>query len=354
METTHATAGLQDASGLRRSDPYEEPGIRRRRCGRGFQYLNPDGSPLRDAAAITRIKALVIPPAWTEVWICASADGHIQAVGMDDAGRRQYRYHDAWREWRDREKHDRMLDFAAALPRVREQVAEHLAGRGFGRERVLAAAVRLLDLGMFRAGGEEYAAQNGTYGLATVLREHVRCSSGEIHFDYVAKGSKQRVQAVAEESVCKIVAGLKRRHDGDRQLLAYRDGANWRNVRTVDINDYIREIACGDFTAKDFRTWHATVLAAVGLAVSARTANGSDNARRRAVARVAAEVADYLGNTPAVARASYIDPKIIDLFERGITIDRALGELGAETEVGELATQGRAEQAVRRLLLRHR
>lgn len=339
--------------GLRRSDP-EEPGIRRRRCGRGFRYFNPDGSPLRDPAEIARVKALVIPPAWTEVWICASPDGHIQAVGVDKAGRRQYRYHDAWRESRDREKHDRMLDFAAVLPLIRDSVTERLADRGFGRERVLAAAVRLLDLGLFRAGGEEYAAQNRTYGLATVHREHVHCSGGQIRFDYVAKGSKQRVQAVAEERVCKVVIGLKRRRDDNPELLAYRDGSDWHNVRTDDINGYIREIAGGDFTAKDFRTWHATVLAAVGLAVSTEAVNGSAAARRRAVARVVAEVADYLGNTSAVARASYIDPQIVDLYERGITIDRALTHLGAETEIGELATQGQAEQTVRRLLLRHR
>ncbi|MBC6459898.1 DNA topoisomerase IB [Actinomadura sp. HBU206391] len=351
MPATDATE-FPDVPGLRRSDP-EEPGFRRRRRGRGFQYLKSDGSPLRDATELARIKALVIPPAWTEVWICASEDGHLQAVGTDDAGRRQYRYHDMWREWRDREKHDRMLDFAAALPRVRERVTENLAGRGFRRERVLAAAVRLLDLGLFRAGGEEYAAQNGTYGLATVLREHVHCSGAEIRFDYLAKGAKQRVQAVAEESVCKVVAGLKRRRHVGQELLAYRDGPDWHSVRSGDINDYIRELADGDFTAKDFRTWHATVLAAVGLAVSAKTLNGSDNARRRAVARVVSEVADYLGNTPSVARASYIGPKIIRLFERGITIDRVLGELGAETQMGELATQGRAEQAVRRLLLRY-
>jgi DNA topoisomerase IB len=351
--TDDATTGLEEVPGLRRSDP-EEPGFRRRRCGRGFQYFNPDGTPLKDPTAISRIKSLVIPPAWTEVWICASEDGHLQAVGIDDAGRRQYRYHDAWREWRDRQKHDRILDFAAVLPKVRERVADDLAGRGYSRDRVLAAAVRLLDLGLFRAGGEEYAAQNGTYGLATVRREDVHCSGGKIHFDYLAKGSKQRVQAVAEDSVCKIVTGLKRRRDDDPELLAYRDGSDWRNVRSADINDYIREIAGDDFTAKDFRTWHATVLAAVGLAVSAPTAGGSDNTRRRAVARVVAEVAEYLGNTPAVARSSYIDPKIIELYEQGVTIDQVLGELGAETEVGELATQGKAEQAVRRMLLRHR
>lgn len=299
---------------------------------------------------LQRIKALVIPPAWTDVWICGSADGHIQAIGVDAAGRRQYRYHDQWRAQQDREKFDRMLDFAAVLPKMRQRVSEHLEGRGFRRERVLAAAVRLLDLGLFRAGGEEYAAENGTYGLATILREHVRCTAGGVRFDYLAKGGKQRVQAVAEESVCKVVAGLKRRRDDGPELLAYRDGREWRDVRTSDINDYIREISGGDFTAKDFRTWHATVLAAVGLAVSAPTCGGTQADRRRAEARAVAEVADYLGNTPAVARASYIDPRIIALYEGGATIERALPNLGAGTEPGELATEGSAEQAVCRLL----
>ncbi|MGI8336364.1 DNA topoisomerase IB [Actinomadura scrupuli] len=339
---------------LRRSDP-EEPGIRRTRWGRGFRYLRPDGRPLRDAGEVARIKELKIPPAWTDVWICESPDGHLQAVGVDAAGRRQYRYHDDWREQRDQEKFDRILDFAAALPRIRDTVADHLEVRGFPRERVLAAAVRLLDLGLFRAGGEEYAAENGTYGLATVLREHVRCSAGEVRFDYVAKSAKQRVQAIAEEPVRKVVSGLKRRKDQSPELLAYRNGTGWHDVRTADINDYLREISGGDFTAKDFRTWHATVLAAVGLAVSVQAGNpGSEAARRRAVARVVSEVADYLGNTPAVARASYIDPRIIELYEKDVTIGRVLGELGADTHVGELATQGTVEKAVRGLLLRNR
>ena len=339
---------------LRRSDP-EEPGIRRTRWGRGFRYLRPDGRPLRDAGEVARIKELKIPPAWADVWICGSPDGHIQAVGVDAAGRRQYRYHDDWREQRDQEKYDRVLDFAAVLPRIRDTVADHLEVRGFPRERVLAAAVRLLDLGLFRAGGEEYAAENGTYGLATVLREHVRCSASEVRFDYVAKSAKQRVQAIADEPVCKVVSGLKRRKDQSPELLAYRNGTTWHDVRTADINDYIREISGGDFTAKDFRTWHATVLAAVGLAVSAQAGKSdSEAARRRAVARVVSEVADYLGNTPAVARASYIDPRIIELYEKDVTIGRVLGELGAETHVGELATQGTVEKAVRGLLLKNR
>jgi DNA topoisomerase IB len=334
------------------SDP-EEPGIRRRRHGRGFRYFRADGASVSDPGQIARIKRLAIPPAWREVWICASPDGHIQAVGVDAAGRRQYLYHDEWRRLRDAEKHDRVLEFAAALPRVRETIAEHLAQRGFTRERVLAAAVRLIDLGFFRSGGKEYAEENGSYGLATVRRDHVHCSRGMVTFEYPAKGAKEREQAVAEESVCAVVRGLKRRTGGGAELLAHRNGRGWRDVQPDDINEYLREISGGDFTAKDFRTWHATVLAAVGLAVSSRTSR-APTARRRAITRTVREVADYLGNTPAVARASYIDPRIIALYEQGETIAAALPDLGENVSFGELATQGKVEEAVRRLLVKSR
>src|SRR5512139_626642 len=283
---------------LQRSDP-ARPGLRRLRCGKGFRYLGPDGRPLTDKEQISRIKELVIPPAWTEVWICPDPCGHIQAMGTDAAGRRQYLYHRRWREQRDREKHDRMLEFGAVLPRIRETLEEHLAERGFTRRRVLAAAVRLVDLGFFRAGGHEYAEENGTYGMATVLREHVTCGRGEVTFEYVGKASKERHHSVAEESVCKVVSGLKRRKDDNEELMAFRSAGSWRDVRAADINDYLREISGGDYTAKDFRTWHATVLAAVGLAVSTQ-APESAAARKRAVNRVVREVSEYLGNTPAV------------------------------------------------------
>ncbi|WP_131736085.1 DNA topoisomerase IB [Actinomadura roseirufa] len=329
---------------LQRSDP-AGPGLGRRRCGRGFRYLGADGRPLADAAVKKRIKALVIPPAWREVWICPDPDGHIQAVGTDDAGRRQYLYHPDWRERRDREKHEHVLDLAERLPKVRDVLAGHLAGRGYGRERVLAAAVRLIDLGFFRIGGEEYAAENNTFGLATVLREHVTCGRREIVFEYPAKGAKPLHRSVAEEEVRKVVAGLTRRADDSPELLAHRTRSGWHDVTTSDINAFVREVTGGDFTAKDFRTWHATVLAAVGLAVSEH-ADGT----RRAVVRVVKEVAGYLGNTPAVARASYIDPRIIDLYENGRTIAPTLGTLGVDTSAGELATQGPAEHAVLDLL----
>ena len=335
-------------AGLLRSD-LGGAGIRRRRCGRGFRYLGPDQAAVTDPEVLARIRALVIPPAWEDVWICPQPDGHIQAVGTDAAGRRQYRYHDLWRAQRDRAKHDRMLEFGAALPRLREVVAGHLTGRALSRDRVLAAAIRLIDLGFFRPGGEEYAAENGTYGLATIRKDHVTCSRGQLIFDYVGKATRHREQAVADEQVCGVVRSLRRRRDGGDGLLAYRSGPRWHDVSAADINDYLRELTGGDFSAKDFRTWHATVLAAVGLAVSVPAA-ATESARRRAVARVVREVAEYLGNTPAVARASYIDPRVIGLYERGLTIAPALTRLAKDTGFGELATRGAAERAVLRLL----
>jgi DNA topoisomerase IB len=336
---------------LSRSDP-GGTGIRRRRCGRGFSYLGPDTTVIKDPQTLTRIKALVIPPTWEDVWICIEALGHIQAIGTDAAGRRQYRCHDLWREQRDQDKHDRVREFGAALPRIREVACRHLEGRGLRQDRVLAAAIRLIDLGFFRPGGQEYAGENGTFGLATIRKEHVTLSHGQLVFEYLAKGAKQREQAVAEEQVCAVARSLRRRRGGGDQLLAYRSGPRWHDLTAADINDYLREVSGGDYTAKDFRTWHATVLAAVGLAVS-EGASGSDAARKHAIARVVREVAGYLGNTPAVARAAYIDPRVIELYEDGSAIASVLGDLGKNRDFGDLATRGRAETAVVKLLARH-
>ena len=319
------------------------------RRGKGFTFLDESGDRITNPDAIERLRELAIPPAWQDVWICPDPAGHIQATGTDAAGRRQYRYHDLWREQRDQQKHDRMLEFGAALPRLREVIGRHLGGRGLVRQRVLAAAVQLINLGFFRPGGEEYAGENGTFGLATIRKEHVTLSHGQLVFEYLAKGAKHREQAVAEEQVAAVVRSLRRRRGGGDQLLAYRSGPRWHDVTAADINDYLREVSGGDYTAKDFRTWHATVLAAVGLAVS-EGASGSDAARKRAIARVVREVADYLGNTPAVARASYIDPRVIERYEDGSTIASVLGDLGKDRDFGDLATRGRAETAVVRLL----
>ncbi len=325
------------------------PGLTRRRHGKGFRYLDAAGEPVTDPDVLARVEALVLPPAWEDVWICPLAHGHIQATGVDARGRRQYRYHDAWRVQRDLQKHERILDFAETLPTARERLHEQLADRQLTRRRVLACAVRLLDLGFFRVGSEQYAEENHTYGLATIRREHVTVTrSGVITFDYTAKSGKHRVQSVADEEVVAVVRAMKRRRGGGEELLAWKAGDAWVDVKSHDINEHLREVTGGDFSAKDFRTWNATVFTAVGLAVS--TYATSPTARRRAVTRVVKEVAAYLGNTAAVCRASYIDPRIIDLYENGVTVADELPDLGLDTVFGQPAVQGRLEAAVLRLL----
>jgi DNA topoisomerase IB len=333
---------------LRRID-CAQPGIRRVRRGRGFVYLDVNGARVDDPATLARIGDLAIPPAWQDVWICPLPHGHIQATGTDAAGRRQYRYHDEWRRNRDRAKHERMLLFAEALPAARERMLADVGRPQLDRERVLGGAARLLDLGFFRIGSEEYAETNGSFGLATMRRDHVTCSKGVVTFDYIAKSGKHRVQSVADPDLCKLVNQLKRRRDGGEELLGYRGPAGWVDIKSHDINGYLREITGGEFTAKDFRTWHATVLCAVGLAVSTE-APLTESARKRAVARAVSEVSHYLGNTPAVCRASYIDPRVIDLYNDGITIRDDLGKLGEAATFGELATRGAIEEAVLQLL----
>ena len=323
-------------------------GWTRKRAGKGFVYVDARGSRL-SAVEVARCKELVIPPAWQTVWICPYGNGHIQVVGTDDAGRRQYLYHPVWRQKRDAAKHDRVLTVAARLPQARHRVEEHLLLEGMPRERVLAAAFRLLDLGFFRIGGESYAEENGSYGLATILKEHVRTEGDTVVFEYVAKSGKDRLVAMADEQVRDAVQALKRRRGGGDELLAYRDGRRWKDVTSGDINEYVKDVVGGEVSAKDFRTWHGTVLAAVALAVSTHAA-ASATARKRAVARAMQEVAEYLGNTPTVARASYVDPRVIDLFEDGITIEHALRKLGQDTEIGTPATHGAVEKATLNLL----
>lgn len=325
-----------------------QPGLTRRRSGRGFVFLH-GAERITDPVVVGRIRDLVIPPAWQDVWVCPWPNGHIQAVGSDEKGRRQYLYHPLWREQRDRAKHDRVLAVAARLPRARRRVREHLALAGMPRERALAAAFRLLDLGFFRIGGETYAEQNGSYGLATIGREHVRVEGDLIVFEYVAKSGKDRVVAVGDPAVRDAVTTLRRRRGGGTELLAYRDGRRWRDVTSSDINEYVKTVVGGEVSAKDFRTWHGTVLAAVALAVSTHAAD-TPTARRRAVARAMSEVSTYLGNTPAVARASYVDPRVIDLFEDGITVEHALRRLGEDTQPGHPATHGPMESAVLTML----
>jgi len=327
---------------LRRAD-CSAPGITRRRHGRGFRYLDEDGRPVEDEAVLARIRELAIPPAWREVWVCPHPNGHLQAVGVDAAGRRQYLYHDAWRARRDQEKFDAMLDFAAALPRMRRRVRRDLAGEGMVRTRVLACAARLLDLGFFRIGSEDYAERNESYGLATMRKRDVRLEDDAIVFDYAAKGRKRRVQAIADPAVRDVVAALKRRRSG-AELLAYKEGRRWVDVRSEDINDYVKSVTAREHSAKDFRTWNATVLASVALAGAPRAE--TKTARRRAISAAIAAVAEYLGNSPAVCRASYVDPRVIDRYRSGWTIAPLLERLGGEADLADERVRARVEAAV--------
>jgi DNA topoisomerase IB len=326
------------------------PGISRRRRGKGFEYRDDEGRRITDPEDLQRIRELGIPPAWENVWICPSPRGHLQATGSDAAGRKQYLYHEAWRTRRDSEKFDDMVRFARALPALRDHVDDDLQGDELTRERVLACAVRLLDRGFFRIGSEEYAVQNASYGLATMRKEHVTISGGrEMVFDYPAKSGVRRVQAIVDPQALDIVKALRRRRGGGDELLAFKDGRHWRDVRSEDINAYLKEATGDDFSAKDFRTWNATVLAAVALGVAGEVA-GSKTGRKRAITRAIKEVAHYLGNTPAVCRASYIDPRVFDAYQAGLVIGKPLHE-AAEVEEGELPIHQRAiEEAVLDLL----
>jgi DNA topoisomerase I len=335
---------------LRRVD-CSSPGIRRIRRGRGFSYSEEDGTTVQDAETLDRIRELAIPPAWKEVWICPFPNGHIQATGLDAAGRKQYLYHPHWRESRDREKFQQMIEFAKALPRLRERVDEDLALRGVPRARVLAGAVRLLDLGFFRVGSDQYTAENETYGLTTLRKTHVRFERGSAVFDFKAKGSKRQVQELSDPEAVKLLRGLARRNGGGRELLAFRNGGGWVDVKAADVNEYLKETAGGDFTAKDFRTWNATVLAAVGLAVrAAEDPPESATARKRMANAVVKDVARYLHNTPAVCRASYIDPRVFDCFDSGALVRTPLRRLVADAGPNEFPDRAKIERSVIRLL----
>jgi DNA topoisomerase I len=317
----------------------------RRGRGRGFEYVDQDGRRVGDPQVIKRIAELAIPPAWRDVWICTDPLGHLQATGVDAAGRKQYRYHDQWRARRDQQKFDSMLDFAAALPAMRRRVKRDLAGDELTRKRVLACAARLLDLGFFRVGSEQYAERNDSYGLATMRKRHVRVEGAEIVFDYEAKSGRQRVQAIADPAVHDVIRALKRRRGGGPELLAHRNGRRWVDVRSDDINEYVKAVTAGAFSAKDFRTWNATVLAAVALAVGGADAE-TKTARKRAIKTSVEAVSAYLGNTPAVCRASYIDPRVFDRYHSGWTIGAAIDRAGGDADLANERTRRRIEAAV--------
>jgi DNA topoisomerase IB len=301
------------------------PGYRRRRAGRGFAYFDVDGTLIRDDR-LDRIRGLTIPPAWRDVWICPWPNGHIQATGVDAADRLQYRYHDQWRARRDAEKHERVLEIARQLPDVRDAVAAGLRTRGLNRDRVLATAIRLLDLGAFRIGSEQYAEENGTFGLATLRREHVHVRGERTFFSYTAKGGLEREAEITDRPTATVVRQLlERPEDAGGDLLAYQlDDGTWRDVTSDEINAYLKEISGAEITAKDFRTWTATVLMAAALAEVPTPK--SPTARKKVVRAAYLRVSEQLGNTPAVCKASYVDPRVVDRFEHGETVAGALGD----------------------------
>jgi len=273
-----------------------------------------------------RAEALVIPPAWTDVWIAPQANNHIQATGVDGAGRRQYIYHPQWREKKDAAKFDRALQLAAVLPAARSKVTRALRGEGITRERVLAASFRMLDTGALRVGSERYAETNGSHGLSTLLCSHARVSGSTIALAFPAKSGHEWSSEIDDTDLATVISALKRRGPQSR-LLAWRDGGDWRVVAADDINDYVREVTGGTFTAKDFRTLRGTVAAAESLA--ARGSEKSRSGRQRAIAQAMRDAADALGNTPAVARKSYVDPRVVAHYRKGHTIAPGQGSADA-------------------------
>lgn len=305
---------------LRRTSP-DQPGWTRRRAGKGFTYLDEDGHRLTGEDA-QRCKDLVIPPAWTNVWITPHANGHLQAVGTDDAGRRQYLYHPDWRTSRDAAKFERVIGFGKAMSKARERVLTDLGTDGMSLERACAVACRLLDLGYFRIGNDVYTDTHGSFGLTTLLKEHVTRRGDVLRFRFVGKSGVEHCIDIDDQPTVAALDVMRRRRSGGDELLAWKDGRTWRGIGAAQVNDYIREATGIEATAKDFRTWHATVIAAEKLATT-KEPGESKASRKRAVSSAMKDVADFLGNTPALARSSYVDPRVIEAYERGRTIAAA-------------------------------
>ena len=293
-------------------------GITRRRSGKFFTYVDTQGKRVRDAHVLRRIRALAIPPAWTDVWICPSSNGHVQAIGRDARGRKQYRYHARWRKARDETKYARMLSFAAALPRIRARVRRDLARPGLSRQKVLATVVRLLETTLIRVGNEEYARQNRSFGLTTMRDRHVAVSGSTLRFQFRGKSGKEHAVDVRDPRLARIVKRCQELPG--QELFKYLDDHGRRQtVDSADVNAYLREVAGAEFTAKDFRTWAGTVLAALALAeIEAFT---SKRQAKRNIVRAVESVARRLGNTPAICRKCYVHPALLDAYLEGVTLD---------------------------------
>jgi DNA topoisomerase-1 len=320
------------------------PGIRRKRAGRHFSYVAPDGAAVTDRDTVRRIKSLAIPPAWTDVWISPHANGHIQATGRDARGRKQYRYHPRWHDVRDETKYGRMVDFAEALPLLRERTDAHLAVAGLPREKVLATVVRLLEATLIRVGNEEYARNNNSFGLTTLRSEHVDIDGSHLRFEFCGKGGKAHSVGVRDRRLARIVKQCQELPGQELFQYVDEDGAR-QSIDSADVNAYLRETTGQDFTAKDFRTWIGTVLAAMALEETGPAASATEAKRNviRAVERVAAR----LGNTVAVCRKCYVHPAVIDAY-----VDSGLPPIGDAVADGEPAGLATEEAAVLALLRR--
>src|SRR3989440_201163 len=300
-------AGLRYVSDLR-------PGIRRKRAGRAFSYLHPDGGVVRDREALRRIQRLVIPPAWTDVWICPDPRGHVQATGRDARGRKQYRYHARWREVRDAVKYDRMLAFAQALPKIRERSDRDLERSGMPREKVLAAIVRLLEETRIRVGNEEYRKENGSFGLTTLRNRHAEVIGADVHFSFRGKSGKLHRVDLQDRRLARIVKRFL--EIPGQELFQFLDeSGEAKPIDSADVNAYLRDISGEDFTAKDFRTWAGTILAAPFLRETLTRPN-TRGAKKQLVHAIA-RVADELGNTPAVCKKGYVHPAVIAAYLAG-------------------------------------
>jgi DNA topoisomerase I len=328
--------------GLTHSDPHS-PGIVRERKGKGFDYLDAAGGQVTDGATLERIGALSIPPAWKDVWISPDPLGHIQATGVDSKGRTQYRYHDVWREQREAQKFTHMLRFAHALPDLRTATARDLRRPNLDRDRVAAAAVRLIDLGLFRIGGEKYAELDHHYGATTLQKRDVTLTPDGVTFDYIAKEGKRRTISIKDDAVSLVVRDLMRTDTSLETLFCLESDGAWRPLRSHEVSTYIAARSGGHFTAKEFRTWNATVLMALFLANSGPAP--TVRSRKSVIVAGVRDVAGWLGDTPTVARSSYIDPRVISRYESDgqlRTIPRVAAVLPAAAEaevaVAELLT----------------
>jgi DNA topoisomerase-1 len=322
-----------------------DPGIRRRRAGEGFRYLRPDGRAVADTATLARIRRLAIPPAWTEVWICATDDGHLQATGHDARGRKQYRYHPRWREVRDDTKYGRMVAFGGVLPRIRRRVARDLARPGLPREKVLATVVRLLEKTFIRVGNEEYARENESFGLTTLRERQVKVNGSQLRFRFRGKSGVQHEVEVADPRIAAIV---RRMQDlPGEELFQYRDDdGEVRAIGSSDVNAYLKDIAGEDFTSKDFRTWAGTLLCARRLC--RLEAPPTETAGRREVARAVEAVSGELRNTRAVCRKCYIHPAVIDSYMAGRLARSADGRLDERALIALLRNEQRREKSLAR------